>query len=216
MNNTILNPQSLREGADWLAVKDPILAGVLTTYGYPPLWQRPATFSTLVHIILEQQVSLSSANATYDKLINRLGVNFSATDFSTLTEEALQRMGITRQKIGYTSNLASAIISGSLDLNGLQDIEDVQVIQRLTALKGIGRWTADVYLSECLMRPDILPRGDIALQEAYKVLYGLESRPHSEALEQFTLSWKPWRSVGTRMLWHYYLSVRNRSATIGG
>jgi len=199
--------------AQWLAGQDASLALVLEKYGPPPLWARPADFSTLVHIILEQQVSLASANAAFQKLREKVGI-VTPESLLGLDDAALRDLGFSRQKMLYTRLLAQAVASGDLDLAALEHLPDADVSSRLKRLKGIGDWTADIYLSECLLRTDILPKGDIAMQEAFRVLHGLEKRisVHSD-FEARTAHWRPWRSVGTRMLWHFYLCERGRGVT---
>jgi DNA-3-methyladenine glycosylase II len=203
-----LNESSLLEASAWLAERDEALAFVLKKYGPPPLWAREPGFSTLVHIILEQQVSLASANAAFLKLKSLIGV-VEPLAFLMLSEEDLRQIGFSRQKTNYCRALAQTLADGRLDLDALHHLSDEDVRTEMVRLKGIGIWTADIYLSECLLRPDILPKGDIAMQEAFKVLKNLPGRPVHEDFERGTQHWRPWRSVGTRMLWHYYLEVRS-------
>jgi DNA-3-methyladenine glycosylase II len=203
-----LNEENLIIGANYIAERDQQLAQVISKYGYPPLWNRTPSFSTLVHIILEQQVSLASANATFSKLNNLLHQQITPKNLLALTEDELRNIGFSRQKIQYAQNLAAQIVSQKLVLEDLAKLSDEQVKQELKKLKGIGDWTADIFLSECLLRADILPRGDVAMLEAFKRLKNLEKRPNHEQFVSGTLHWQPWRSVGTRMLWHFYLSSK--------
>jgi DNA-3-methyladenine glycosylase II len=203
---TALNETNLREAADWLASQDRRMARVLEHCGYPPLWAREPGFATLVHIILEQQVSLASANATFHKLKETLEGNITPATLLGLSDDTLKQAGFSRQKTHYTRLLSEAVIAGDFSFDTLPGKTDEEVRTEMTRLKGIGHWTADIYLSECLLRPDILPKGDIAMQEAFRVLTGLPKRPEHEAFVEATRHWQPWRSVGTRMLWHYYLS----------
>ena len=209
-----LDETTLATGAQWLASQDAGLALVLDRYGLPPLWARPADFSTLVHIILEQQVSLASANAAFQKLREKIGI-VSPDSLLRLDDATLRDMGFSRQKSRYTRLLAQAVLGGELDLAQLEQLPDEAVRTELKRLKGIGDWTADIYLSECLLRMDILPKGDIAMQEAFRVLNGLEKRPLHADFEVRTAHWRPWRSVGTRMLWHFYLCERGRGLVAG-
>jgi DNA-3-methyladenine glycosylase II len=204
-----LNEQTLQEGTHFLIENDPEMAFVFQQYGYPPLWARVPGFSTLTHIILEQQVSLASANATFQKLVNKLET-VTPENFQTLTDDELRELGYSRQKTNYTRFLANAVINGDFSFSKLENLDDEAVKIEMKKLKGIGDWSAEVYLSECLMRTDIIPKGDIAVMEAIKVLKKLEKRPQHEHLLQLTEHWRPWRSVGTRMLWHFYLSERKR------
>ncbi|MBK8556547.1 MAG: DNA-3-methyladenine glycosylase 2 family protein [Lewinellaceae bacterium] len=204
-----LDDKNLIQAAHWLANQDKSLALVLQQYGHPPLWARTPSFATLTHIILEQQVSLASANAAFERL-KRSVTDLTPKNFLTLDDDALQGIGFSRQKIKYVRHLALALIEGHLSLEALEGLSDEMVCQNLIQLKGIGQWTADIYLSECLLRPDILPKGDIAMLEAFKVLKGLDARPHHEEFVEMTQHWRPWRSVGSRMLWHFYLCERKK------
>ena len=205
-----LTAESLCAAADLLAQRDPALARVLERYGYPPLWERAPSFGSLVHIILEQQVSLASAQAAFTKLSHLLDGSVLPSSFLTLDDQTLRDAGFSRQKTLYTRGLAEAVLDGSLPLDQLAEMDDEAVKNTLKQLKGIGDWTADVFLTACLLRPDILPKGDIALYEAYKVLYGLGKRPQHDDFVAGTAHWSPWRSVGIRLLWHFYLSERGR------
>ncbi|MCJ7773042.1 MAG: hypothetical protein MUP22_07910 [Desulfobacterales bacterium] len=158
-------------------------------------------------MILEQQVSLASAKAAYEKMVKKI-VSFTPVNFLKLSAAELKAIGFSRQKTSYTRNLAEAIIDESLDLSEISNLDDAQAKEQLMNIKGIGPWTADIYLLMALGRPDIWPNGDIALASAVKKLKGFASRPTSEELNQISLKWKPWRAVAARILWHYYLSER--------
>ncbi len=203
-----LSEKRLQYGSRWLADRDAALGRVLKQYGYPPLWSREPGFSTLVHIILEQQVSLASANATFARLREKLSGVVTPQGLLDLKDEHMRELGVTRQKMLYTRLLAEEVCRGKLDFESLSEMPDDDVRKVLMQLKGIGQWTADIYLSECLLRPDIMPKGDIGVQEAFRVLKGMEARPVHAELEAMTEHWRPWRSVGTRMLWHFYLNER--------
>ncbi|MBV6439291.1 MAG: DNA-3-methyladenine glycosylase 2 family protein [Haliscomenobacteraceae bacterium CHB4] len=204
-----LDESNIKEASQWLAGQDEALAFVLEKYGYPPLWSREPGFSTLVHIILEQQVSLASANAAFQRLQAYLGI-IAPSAFLSLDDTTLHNIGFSRQKTAYTRALAEAVVSQSFDFEKLALLTDDEVRREMKRLKGIGDWTADIYLSECLLRPDILPKGDIAMQEAFRVLKNLPRRPLHADFESSTQHWRPWRSVGTRMLWHFYLCERKK------
>lgn len=202
-----LDDNNLKEAANWLAERDRSLERVLLQYGYPPLWYREPGFSTLIHIILEQQVSLASANAAFRRLQERLG-DIRPDNLLDLDDNTMRTIGFSRQKMQYARHAAQEILTGQLHLQALEVLSDDSVRTTLKRLKGIGDWTADIYLSECLLRPDILPKGDIAMQEAFRVLNNLPKRPTHELFVEQTQHWRPWRSVGTRMLWHFYLCER--------
>jgi DNA-3-methyladenine glycosylase II len=193
-----------------LAARDADLAGIVERHGPPPLWAREPGFGTLLHIVLEQQVSLASAQAAFDRLL-------AATDpltpdrFLGLTDDELLAIGFSRQKARYGRTLAAAVADGSLDLHALEAVPDDEVDAALQALPGIGPWTATIYLLMVLRRPDVWPVGDIALQESARTVKHLDRRPDPTALSAIGEPWRPWRSVAARLLWHDYLARRGRS-----
>lgn len=207
----LLTEENLRTATHWLADRDAALHRVFAQYGYPPLWAREPSFGTLVHIILEQQVSLASANAAFRRLLNAVDTLTPAT-LLTLSDEALRQIGFSRQKAHYARHLAEAVASGRWSVEQLAHLSDEAAHASLVQLKGVGAWTAAIYLSECLLRTDILPKGDIAMLEAFKVLKGLPARPDHEAFVAATAHWRPWRSVGSRLLWHFYLCERGSAS----
>jgi DNA-3-methyladenine glycosylase II len=187
-----------------LANIDKDLAKILEIDGVPPLWDRAPGYAALVKIILEQQVSLTSAQAVYARLQNKYGV-ISVETILIEGEEGLRQIGITRQKSAYCLNLAKAIIEGNLNLLELESLDDAKVIEQLTSIKGIGPWTANVYLLMVLCRQDVWPVGDVALATAAGMVKGLSVRPTQPELTQMADSWRPYRSVAARMLWQHYL-----------
>ena len=202
-----LDKKSLLKGVEYLEVKDRQLKLVVSKFGPPPFWEREEGFKTLIYIILEQQVSLASAKAAYEKLFRKIG-SITPVNFLKLSDVELKLIGFSRQKTSYGRNLADAIITGRLNLTELSDLDDAQAKEQLMNIKGIGPWTADIYLLMALGRPDIWPNGDIALASAVQKLKGIASRPSFEELNRMSLKWKPWRAVAARILWHYYLSER--------
>jgi DNA-3-methyladenine glycosylase II len=206
-----LNRQTQLSVTRQLAAQDPDLAAVVAAYGPPPLWGRQPGFSTLIHIILEQQVSLASAKAAYDRLRAATG-RLVPERFLALRDEKLKAIGFSRQKTAYGRALADAILDGRLDLALIATLDDAAAKARLTAIKGIGSWTADIYLLMCLRRPDTWPTGDLALAVAVQRIKRLRKRPTPERLEKFGEAWSPWRAVAARILWHYYLSCPRQPA----
>jgi DNA-3-methyladenine glycosylase II len=200
-----LNKRTLLDGVHFLASKDRTLQSVVTRYGSPPLWEREQGFATLIFIILEQQVSLASAKAAYDKLLMHVDPLCPA-GFIDLTDDQLKGFGFSRQKTSYGRHLANAILDKSLDLVKLADLEDQEAKTRLMQVKGIGSWTADIYLLRALGRPDVWPSGDLALAVAVQRLKGLATRPSPRELDIMSRAWRPWRAVAARILWHYYLN----------
>jgi DNA-3-methyladenine glycosylase II len=203
-----LDEGTLRAALTELAARDPALGGVVERFGPPPLWAREPGFPTLVLLILEQQVSLASARAAYDRLLAMTGDPPTPAGLLALTDGELLAAGFSRQKARYARALAAAVASGSLDVHRLAALDDDAVDAALTALPGIGPWTATIYRLMVLGRPDAWPIHDIALAQAYAELHGLEVRPRAEEMTALADGWRPWRAVAARVLWHYYLSVR--------
>jgi DNA-3-methyladenine glycosylase II len=200
-----LSGASFRRGISYLSGMDRDLARVVSRFGNPPLRAREPGFPTLVLIILEQQVSLASARATFNRLQKAAG-SLSPGRFLALDDRQLKTTGFSRQKTLYCRDLASAVIRGSLDLEDLHEMEDSLARSRLMEMKGIGKWTADIYLMTAMMRPDIWPSGDLALASAAQEVKGLPSRPGPEELDKIAEPWRPWRTVAARILWHHYLN----------
>jgi DNA-3-methyladenine glycosylase II len=201
-----LTPEAYQQGIEELSEREPVFAGILQAYGPPPLWDREPGFPTLVKIILEQQVSLASAAAAFRKL-HELVSPLTPQSFLTLNDVELKAAGFSRQKTAYSRTLAQAILDGSLDLEALAQMDRAEVHAALTRVKGIGRWTADIYLLMALLHADTWPRGDLALAKAVKNAMRLEFLPNDDLLEEMAAAWKPWRAVAARFFWHYYLST---------
>lgn len=197
----------LLDGVDALSAADPDLAIVVARFGPPPLWARPPGFATLVQIVLEQQVSLASARATFKRLRDTCG-EVTPERFATLTPSQVQSAGVTRQKTGYCLGIARQIVDGTLDLRRLGRARDDEAHRRLVEIRGVGPWTADIYLLMALGRSDIWPDGDLALATAAQQVKRLRRRPDTEQLRRLAARWAPWRAVAARILWHHYLSTR--------
>jgi len=207
ITNETLTETTLLHAVELLAARDPDLAGLYHRLGAPPLWAREPGFPTLLLIILEQQVSLASARATFDRLLAVVSP-LTPPGFLQLDDATLRAVGFSRQKASYGRHLAQAIVNGLFDIDGLALLPDDTARAALVARKGIGPWTADVYLLMCLGRPDIWPAGDLALQVALQAVKGLAQRPTLVEMEEIAVPWHPWRAVAARLLWHYYLNGR--------
>ena len=189
-----------------LALKDAGLSAIIQNYGYPPFWSRPNTFETLVHIILEQQVSLASALSALNKLKERV-LELTPARVLLLTDAEMKACYCSRQKTCYIKHLAETLLSGQLSLPDLEAMEEDKVRTNLVALKGVGNWTADVYLMFVLHRIDIFPIGDLAAVNALKRIKGLPNNTTKEQMLLMAEQWSPHRTIATMLLWHYYLSA---------
>ena len=207
MRHAPLTERSLAIASKMLADANPHFHRVIAAHGVPPLWAREPGFATLIHIILEQQVSLASARAAFNKLHSALGEVTPAT-FLTLDDAQLKTIGFSRQKTRYGRELAHAVLLGALDLDGLHSLPDDEVRSQLIAVKGIGQWTTDIYLLMALRRRDIFPKGDLALLIAAQRLFALPARPTPLEMEAMAEAWRPHRATAARILWHFYLSER--------
>ena len=209
LRTTIMSEQFSKSNfhsiCDKLAAGDTELAGIIDTYGYPPMWSRPNTFETLVHIILEQQVSLASALSALNKLKDRVQ-ELTPARLLLLTDEEMRACYCSRQKSAYIKYLAEALLSGHINLAELDSLSNDEVRAKLITLKGIGNWTIDVYLMFVLQRADIFPIGDLAAVNALKRVKRLPLSTTKDELMVIAADWQPYRTVATMVLWHYYLS----------
>lgn len=193
---------------EFLLDKDEIIREIYSLYGAPPNWERSADFISLSKIILEQQVSLASAKAHFERL-NAYIKEFTPEHILQLSDEEMRNCHISWQKAKYMRNLSEAIVNGDLVLEQLVGLDEPAVREKLTSIKGIGNWTADVYLLFCLQHRDIFPIGDIAVVNTIKSLYKVTSR---EEILEISAQWKACRSLATYFMWHHYLCKRGRTA----
>lgn len=214
MDHVTINEPTLKLACETLARADSDLEKLLLLNGIPDVWRRAPGFATLVLIILEQQVSLASARAAFDRLLEALD-ELTPAQFLTLNDSVLRNVGFSRKKTIYVRALAQSLELGSLSLDDLVLKFDEDARTHLMRVKGIGAWTADIYLMMALGRPDIWPAGDLALAKAVQSVKQLSEMPSRETQAKIAAAWKPWRSVAARILWHHYLihirppSVRN-------
>ena len=206
-----LTPTTLARAVDALARGDDAIAASVERFGVPPLWEREPSFGTLVHLILEQQVSLASALAAYRRLVEASGGAPTPSSFMRFDDAELRTIGFSRQKAGYARDLALALNDG-FDLAALGAMTDDEVRTALTRLRGIGRWTADVFLTMCMLRPDVWPRGDRGLAVGVAEMLSLAVVPEDGELEGIAARWRPFRAVAARVCWNHYLGVRGRLA----
>ncbi len=202
----MLDENSLLFAVQELVQRDADLAAVVERFGPPPLWGREPGFPTLVWMILEQQVSLASARAAYDRLAAAVG-EITPLTVLQLDDSTLRTIGFSRQKMGYTRHLAAAIVEGRFDPQALATLDDDGVRDALVKLKGIGPWTAEVYLLMALRRPDAWPIHDLGLLVAAREVKGLPQRPSPQELAALAEPWRPYRAAAARILWHHYLST---------
>jgi DNA-3-methyladenine glycosylase II len=192
-----------------LSRRDPPFATIVQRFGPPPAWDREPGFPALLQIVLEQQVSLASARAAFDRLSAAVDP-LTPRGFLRLDDAELLAIGFSRQKARYVRALAMAVRDGSLDLDGLAARDDEQVDAALRTIPGIGPWTATIYRLMALRRPDAWPVHDIALAQAVAELWELPARPSPEEMLTIAEGRRPWRAVAARLLWHYYLSTPRR------
>jgi DNA-3-methyladenine glycosylase II len=202
----------LQQALDHLAGADKHMAEAIQEIGPPPPRHRPAGFATLMHVIIAQQVSTASARAISGRLTERLS-KITPEGFIALTDADLRAVGFSRQKTLYGRDLAAAFLDGRVAPAKLRRMADEDAIASLSSVKGIGRWSAEVFLLFSLKRPDVMPAQDLALMVAAQRLKGLRARPDPKKLLKIAEPWRPFRSYGARMLWHYY---RNGKGGIGG
>jgi DNA-3-methyladenine glycosylase II len=195
----------MKQAFDFLS-KQEIFKDIIDRLGFPTIPKRPQGFATLVLLILEQQVSIDSAKATFNKIKAAVS-DFEPQTLLALSDEDFRSLGVSRQKTGYIKGLALAIINQEIELESLPLKPAETVRAELIKLKGIGNWTIDIYLMFCLESPDIIPLGDIAVVNTIKELLGIHTKEEMETLAE---NWAPYRSFATYLLWHHYLQKRNR------
>lgn len=199
----------MKTAFEFLTQKDPIFQSIIDKYGLPERPSRPQGFETLVLLLLEQQVSIASAKATFLRLREHVG-QFQPSILIPISEEQYRALGVSRQKASYIKALATAIENQELRLETLPYKSAEQVRHELLKIKGIGNWTIDIYLMFCLQAPDLLPLGDVAVVRTIQELWQLERK---EEMVELATQWSPYRSFATYLLWHYYLNKRNRTIT---
>ena len=205
-----LTDTTMRKALLVLSDRDPLLAALHEQFGTPPLWDRAQSFATLVHIILEQKVSLASALAVMRR-VSALCPQMQPSTFLTLPDVALRKAGLSASKLSYCRSIAEALTDGTLSLPGLRKLDDEQVIAALTSVRGIGPWSAGVYLMMALRRADAWASGDRALAVSYAECAGLEIVPSYAELDVIAARWIPHRATAARLLWHGYLEKRSSS-----
>lgn len=204
-----LTEATLESAVAELAGRDADLGRVVALYGRPAMRSRAPGFATLVLLILEQQVSLASAQATFARLA-AVAAPLTPRNLLALSEDALRSAGLSRQKARYARALAEAVVAGGLDLDGLDRRDDDDARAELVRVKGIGEWTADIYLLTALQRPDVWPARDLALAVAAHEVKNFARRPNVAELDELGEAWRPWRAVAARILWHYYLNTKRK------
>ncbi len=200
-----LTQTTLHRAVRVLSRRDPDLATIARRHGPPPMWGRRPGFSTLIRIILEQQVSLAAARTMYQRLERHAG-GVNPETLSDLGQAGLRHLGFTRQKAAYCHGLARQVATGRLDLSRLARGRDEDGRRLLLAQPGLGPWSVDIYYLMALRRPDIWPDGDLALVRAATRVKRLRTTPTPDRLARLARSWAPWRSVAARMLWQEYLA----------
>lgn len=198
-----MTPELIREALDSLAARDADVARAIDLVGYPEPRTREPGFGALLDIIAGQQVSTFAARAIRGRLLAAVDP-LTPENFLAASDETLRAVGLSRRKVEYGRGIAEEMRSGRLDADRLTVADDDDVIAALTALRGLGRWSAEIYMLFALRRPDVWPAEDLAIQEALRRLKGLEARPLRKESEPIVEAWRPWRGVGALFLWHYY------------
>jgi DNA-3-methyladenine glycosylase II len=196
----------MKEAIVFLAKKDKTLHFIVENFGHPIIQKREEGFAALCHIILEQQVSIASAKACYEKLHNYFGEIIPEKIYNA-TDQELRSFGVSRQKIIYLKHLAEKVLNKEIVFDSFASKSEQEIREELLKLKGVGNWTIEVYLMFCLQAPDIIPFGDIAIKNTIKELYDIHTL---EAMEQLAVNWKPYRTLASYILWHYYLKKRGK------
>lgn len=204
----ISSADCVNEGAEWLAAREPGFARALPLVGELPLRREADGFAALMRAIVGQQVSVASARAIWGRL-EAAGLT-KAGAMAVASDDDLRAVGLSRQKARYGRALAGA----GIDFDGLRTLPDATVVQRLVAVPGIGVWTAEIYAMFALGRADVFAPGDLALQEAARLLFALDARPSDRILRRMAEDWSPWRSVAARILWAYYRVAKERDGVI--
>lgn len=200
----------MQKAIDYLIKKDKVMFDLYKMHGKPYIPSRPEGFETLCKLIIEQQVSLESARACFLNLEKNIGT-VTPENILKHTEEEIRTFSISRQKATYLKALSEAVTNGSLDLSSLSTKSEEQVRKELIQIKGIGNWTIDIYLIFSLQSPNIIPLGDIAIVNTIKELFNCTT---SEEIEKISNNWKPYNSMASFFLWHYYLEKRNRKPVV--
>ena len=206
---TIETESCIEEGATWLAAKEPRFATVIEQTGLPPLRRREAGFRALLGAIVSQQLSVAAADSVWNKL-QAAGFDSDEAVLDASTE-SLRGCGLSGQKVRY----AKALAESGIDYTALETMSDQSVVDRLTEVTGIGRWTAEIYVMFALGRADVFAAGDLALQESARLLFELSDRPNERELAQTATAWSPWRAIAARLLWAHYRHVKDREGIRG-
>ncbi len=211
MHRRIDTEADIAAGLDALIAADPRLAEVAAVAGPLPLRRRPGGFAGIAGIVVSQQLSTASASAIWERVAAAYDP-FTPQNLIKARADRLARLGLSRPKIRALKEIARAIAGGMLDCEALPDMPADGAHQALCAIHGIGPWTADIYLLFCLGHPDAWPAGDLALQEATRLAFGLPARPTAKQINLLAEPWRPWRGVAARLLWAYYRSTKRRDA----
>ena len=203
MSDRKIPDESLRPALEALSLRDPDVAQAFKECGLPPVRSQEPGFDGLIRMIISQQVSVQSARAILERLLGQVG-DITPENILALDDEGMKAAGLSRPKQRYARGLAADVLEGRLNLGQLPDLSDDEVIEQLIQVKGIGRWTCEVYLLFALQRQDVMPAADLALQEGMKILKGLSARPDPKEMYGLSETWRPYRSAAARFLWHFY------------
>lgn len=208
MHRLIETEEDIARGLDWLVRVEPRFGVALALTGPPPLRRRPGGFAGVLRIVCAQQVSVAVAEGLWRRLVEAGADRPERID--AMSDAELRACGLSGAKVRYARALAGA----QIDFDALAGIDDEGVVERLTAVPGIGRWTAQIYLMVCLGRSDVFASGDLALREGVRLLFGLDDRPPPQGLDAMAAAWAPWRAVAARQIWAYYAAARRHEGVI--
>lgn len=207
MTNATFTESNFKFLCNTLSRRDPDLKLILKKYGHPPIWTRSNSFATLIHIILEQQVSLASARVAFYKLKEKIGA-ITPHKLISLSDSEMKACYFSRQKMVYARQLAEALVSKQINLKKYSLLDDDTIRSQLKQIKGIGDWTVDVYLLFALQRTNIFPTGDLAMMNALKEVKKLSNETPKEKIIKLSENWQPYRSIATMLFWHYYIQKK--------
>jgi DNA-3-methyladenine glycosylase II len=202
----LIMPLNVKMDSEKLALVDPDIASLIDKIGIPPQRRREKGFSTLIHILISQQISLQAADAIWSKLKATSVISPEAVFFN-INYDGLRKIGFSHSKANWSIQLSKKILTGEFNTDLLDRADDTNAMKYLMTLAGFGEWSSSIYLIFCLERSNIWPAGDIALQETIRQIKKLSARPNTKEMKEISTIWQPYRSSASHLLWHYYAKI---------